>query len=184
MCIVPNTGLVLLATDESRVGTYFVPNLGIAPRWCSFLDSTTEELEETQTANVYDNLQFLTTSQVNEMGISHMTSTNLLRPYMHGYFISSSLLDKLKAMDQTWVAMDQKKQRVSDAVDSQRSMRVPIKKKKVDVNPDLAERLKDTSKGRTDKKSKTKAKGAKDILGDSRFSGLFTDPHFTIEEKK
>jgi len=33
---------------------YFVPALGPAPKWCSFLDSLTEELEETKRTEVYE----------------------------------------------------------------------------------------------------------------------------------
>ena len=30
----------------SRIGVYFLPTLGVAPKWCSFLDNMTEELAE------------------------------------------------------------------------------------------------------------------------------------------
>ncbi len=33
---------------------YFVPSLGPAPRWCSFLEGLTEELEESATPTLYD----------------------------------------------------------------------------------------------------------------------------------
>ena len=33
---------------------YFVPSLGPAPQWCSFLESLTEELEETANPTIYD----------------------------------------------------------------------------------------------------------------------------------
>ncbi len=33
---------------------YFVPSLGPAPKWCSFLEGLTEELEETAAPAVYD----------------------------------------------------------------------------------------------------------------------------------
>jgi len=44
---------MLLGLDASRVGSYFVPSLGPAPRWASFLEGLTEELEET-TPSLYD----------------------------------------------------------------------------------------------------------------------------------
>jgi hypothetical protein len=40
------TGMLLIAGEQSRLMTYFVPQLGPAPRWCSFLEGLTEELEE------------------------------------------------------------------------------------------------------------------------------------------
>ena len=39
---------------------YFVPGLGPAPRWCSFLESLTEELEESANPTVYDDYRFVT----------------------------------------------------------------------------------------------------------------------------
>ena len=33
---------------------YFVPELGPAPRWCSFLEGLTEELEESAAPALYD----------------------------------------------------------------------------------------------------------------------------------
>lgn len=39
---------------------YFVPSLGPAPRWCSFLESLTEELEENTNPTVYDDYRFVT----------------------------------------------------------------------------------------------------------------------------
>ena len=39
---------------------YFVPSLGPAPRWCSFLESLTEELEESANPAVYDDYRFVT----------------------------------------------------------------------------------------------------------------------------
>jgi hypothetical protein len=44
---------MLLGLDASRIGSYFVPSLGPAPRWASFLEGLTEELEET-TPTLYD----------------------------------------------------------------------------------------------------------------------------------
>jgi len=35
--IVPETGLILVAAEEPRIGTYFIPQLDNAPNWCSFL---------------------------------------------------------------------------------------------------------------------------------------------------
>lgn len=53
-----------MATEQSRVLSYYVPALGPAPRWCSFLDVLTEELEEEQEASVYEDYKFVTTAEV------------------------------------------------------------------------------------------------------------------------
>ena len=40
------------------VQAYFVPSLGPAPRWCSFLEGLTEELEESTTPVLYDDYRW------------------------------------------------------------------------------------------------------------------------------
>ena len=42
--------------------------MGVAPRWCSFLDSLTEELEEDPEPTVYDDYKFVTTKDLDELG--------------------------------------------------------------------------------------------------------------------
>ena len=37
---------------------YFVPSLGPAPRWCSFLEGLTEELEESTAPVLYDDYRW------------------------------------------------------------------------------------------------------------------------------
>ena len=34
-----DTGLLLVAAEQERVLSYYIPDLGPAPRWCSFLDA-------------------------------------------------------------------------------------------------------------------------------------------------
>lgn len=45
MCTIPNTGMMFFAQQTSKMLTYYIPSLGPAPRWCSFLDNLTEEIE-------------------------------------------------------------------------------------------------------------------------------------------
>lgn len=39
--------------------SYYIPQLGPAPRWCSFLDHITEEMEESSTRTVYEDYKFV-----------------------------------------------------------------------------------------------------------------------------
>lgn len=95
VCVFPRSGLLFVPQDNARIGVYFVPKLGLAPpyainttpkspvcfrcRWCAFLDSLTEEMEETQDATVYDDFQFATKQQLMELGADHLIGTPLLR---------------------------------------------------------------------------------------------------------
>lgn len=47
-------GIEFLAEEYFGMQAYFVPSLGPAPKWCSFLEGLTEELEETDVPVVYD----------------------------------------------------------------------------------------------------------------------------------
>lgn len=87
VCPVDNSGLIYAANEGIQVQSYYIPELGPAPRWCSFLDNLTvsfgfsatqawsklsdslvlksrfvlqEELEEKPEENVYDDFKFVT----------------------------------------------------------------------------------------------------------------------------
>lgn len=67
-----------MANEDKKMLTYYIPNLGPAPRWCSFLDSLTEELEEGETATVYDDYKFLTVEELHDLGFSHLIGRKVL----------------------------------------------------------------------------------------------------------
>lgn len=45
VCVWPGSGLLMLATDAPKVPAFFIPSLGPAPPWCSFLEAVVEDLE-------------------------------------------------------------------------------------------------------------------------------------------
>lgn len=45
VCAVKNSGLVFMALDSPRIPSFFIPSLGPAPRWCSFLENLTVSLK-------------------------------------------------------------------------------------------------------------------------------------------
>lgn len=48
LCVFNESGLMLLALDTSQIPSYFLPALGPAPKWCSYMENLTVCL-----ANVY-----------------------------------------------------------------------------------------------------------------------------------
>lgn len=52
--------------------------MGPAPRWCSFLDSLTEELEEKHVDTVYDDYKFVTRKELQDLGLDHLMGRNFL----------------------------------------------------------------------------------------------------------
>ena len=84
----PDSGLVFVAGEHDRVLSYFIPELGMAPKWCSFLDSITEELEESTVLSTgdlkgvtsqYEDYKFVTREELTRLGLSHMIGTPMLK---------------------------------------------------------------------------------------------------------
>jgi len=58
-----------MALETKRMGCFFVPSLGPAPRWCSFMENLTEELEEETQAAVYDDYHFVTKEELDKCAL-------------------------------------------------------------------------------------------------------------------
>jgi hypothetical protein len=41
VCLVKDTGMILVACEQKRMCPFYIPSLGHAPKWCSFLDNLT-----------------------------------------------------------------------------------------------------------------------------------------------
>lgn len=95
---------------------FFVPAIGPAPKWCSYLESITEELEETDQPAVYDDYKFLTKAQLEEIGLSHLIGTSMLRAYMHGYFMDVRLYNKAVTLTQPFAYEKYKERKVSHLI--------------------------------------------------------------------
>merc|ERR1719427_1260424 len=54
------SGLFFLTNEQPKMQIMYIPSIGPAPRWASFLDSITEELEESTSAATYDDYKFVT----------------------------------------------------------------------------------------------------------------------------
>jgi ribosome biogenesis protein ENP2 len=87
--IVPfkDTGLIFMPCEHKRIGAHFIPSLGPAPKFCSFLDNLTEEMEETNTSSVYDEYKFLTMEELEKLNGKHLIG---------GYILKSRMYDKVK----------------------------------------------------------------------------------------
>jgi ribosome biogenesis protein ENP2 len=91
LALYKESGLIFLANDQPKMQTFYIPSLGPAPKWASFLDSLTEELEESRTATVYDDYKFVTKEDLCELGLDHLIGTSVMRAHMHGYYIDVRL---------------------------------------------------------------------------------------------
>ena len=108
---------------------YFIPSLGPAPRWCSFLEGLTEELEETAAPAVYDDYRFVTKAELDRLGLNHLIGTSLMRAYMHGYFVDNRLWHKARALAEPFAYDTYRQQRVQQKMDEERKSRIGLVKK-------------------------------------------------------
>lgn len=163
-CVIKGTGLIFLAGEQSKISSYFIPSLGPAPQWCSFLDNLTEELEEDSTPMIYDDYKFITMADIQQLGATNLIGTSYLRAYMHGFFIDLRLYNKMKAAADPFAYDRYRKERVTALREEAASSRIRATKKKVVKRSDLQPALEAAA-------------------ADSRFGDLLTDPAFSIDTR-
>ncbi|KAF3936889.1 hypothetical protein ABW19_dt0206132 [Dactylella cylindrospora] len=211
---VKGTGMLFTANEGPDMHTFFIPELGPAPKWCSFLDNVTEEMEESiisgvsgeVTATTYDNYKFLTKPQLEQLSLSHLVGSSVLRPYMHGYFVKQELYEQARLIANPWGWEEQRKKMIQERIEKEREGRIRASGKKVNskvkVNQKLAERLakleekldrraarkaekekeKAAENGESDSEEEEKVEEKGDIMADPRFKDLWMNPDFEVDE--
>ncbi|KAI8922448.1 WD40-repeat-containing domain protein [Powellomyces hirtus] len=203
VCVWPDSGLVMVANEGVPIQTYYVPQLGPAPKWCAYLDNLTEELEENPTQTMYDDYKFVTRKELTNLGLEHLVGTNVLKAYMHGFFLDLRLYEKAKAIANPFEYDEYKKRMVQDRIEKQRASRISAVKKLPKINRNMAVKLmaddndddEDASEldsdGEPKKKNKKRKRdmpdrrtdaSAANPLGDARFADLFKDEDFQVDE--
>jgi ribosome biogenesis protein ENP2 len=210
-----DSGMLLTANEGRQQHSFFIPQLGPAPKWCSFLDNLVEEMAEDpndpnafstgQAGTVYDNYKFLTVPQLRNLNLEHLIGrTNLMRPYMHGYFVAQRLYEEARLITNPYIWEEERAKRVKEKIDKERESRIRGKKKvAVKVNKKLAEKLlaveekkerrmaqrvlrqggDEPEKAATDTPAtEDSEKPTKGLFGDGRFAQLFEDEDFAIDE--
>lgn len=208
-----DSGMFLTANEGRQQHAFFIPQLGPAPKWCSFLDNIVEEMADDpndpnaysgrQTGEVYDNYTFLTMTQLQTINLDHLVGkTNLLRPYMHGFFVAQRLYEEARLIANPSSWEEERAKRVKEKIDKERESRIRGKKQiSAKVNRRIAEKILDREeKNERRRAQRVLANGGDDdrvatsgtaenviqdskgLLGDSRFARLFQDEDFTIDE--
>ncbi|KAG5972014.1 hypothetical protein E4U58_006992 [Claviceps cyperi] len=171
-----NSGMLLTANEGKQQHAFFIPQLGPAPQWCSFLDSMVEEMAEDAHTETYDNYKFLTVPELKQLSLAHLIGkTNLLRPYMHGYFVASKLNEQAKLIINPYAWEEDRVKRIKDKIEKERASRIRGSKK-VKVNQKLADKIlkKQENRATVDPNA--------GVLGDDRFAQLFEDEEFKVDE--
>ncbi|KAK9740743.1 hypothetical protein RND81_03G057300 [Saponaria officinalis] len=188
ICVFKESGLILLALDSSQIPPYFIPALRPAPKWCSYLENLTEELEENVQPTIYDDYKFLNREELERLSLSNLIGTNLVRAYMHGLFIYYQLYKKVKDLAEPFDYKAYNEQRIKEKLDKEG--RITMKRRLPKVNREKARKLleneeaeKETDADANKPLKKKKKAISSDILNDDRFTDFFEKPEFQIYEK-
>lgn len=178
------TGLLFLSGEFKRIQVLYVPTLGPAPRWCSFLDNLTEELEEAA-PNIYADFKFVTKQELAQLGLDRLIGTNYLRAYMHGYFVDMRMYKKVKELVDPFAYDKYRNELIKRKVEEKSNTRIFARSRVPKVNADLAKDLMAIEESATAADggavSRSKAKAAEraaKILKDDRFAEMFTNEDF------
>ncbi|KAI9014944.1 WD40-repeat-containing domain protein [Gaertneriomyces semiglobifer] len=192
----PDSGLIMAANEGVPIQTFYIPQLGPAPKWCAYLDNLTEEMEENPQTTVYDDYKFVTRKDLEQLSLDHLIGTNVLKAYMHGFFVDLRLYEKAKAIANPFQFDEHKRKMVEQKIAKQRESRIRAIKNLPKINRDMAAKLLKTQKSsddegdtsdldskKTKKRKQIPVEGAdsKNPLGDGRFSALFEDEDFQID---
>lgn len=163
-----DSGMFFFACESEKMEIYFVPGIGPAPKWASFLENITEELEETKNYSVYEDYKFLSMTDLEQMGAVSLIGTNFVKPYMHGYFMDWKLYKKLKSVTDPFAYDKYLEERKQEKFNKLFGERIVVNRySKSKVNNKLIESVGDKSK--------------QSVVGDDRFKNLFENKDFEID---
>ena len=190
LCLWDKTGLMMMAQDHTQLSVFFTPSLGAAPKWCSFLENLTEEMEERTQENLYDDYRFITREELEKLHLSHLIGTKMLRAYMHGFFMDNRLYGKAKAIAEPFSYDDFIKKKIKEKLEEERQSRITIKKKAPKVNAVLAARLGAEAEAGEGAQELVDEDGDEvageapggNLLEDDRFAAMFKDSAYEINE--
>ncbi|KAF9166979.1 hypothetical protein DFQ27_003536 [Actinomortierella ambigua] len=184
VCPVGDSGLMFVANEGIQMQSYYIPSLGPAPKWCSFLDNLTEELEENPVQSIYDDYKFVSRKELANLGLDHLIGSAVLKPYMHGFFIDLRLYEKARAIANPFGYQDFKEREARDRVAKEAGSRIRATTKLPKVNKQLAAKmLSNEAKARKKAvKEGQEPSAAGSALKDERFADLFTNPDFEVDE--
>ncbi|CDZ96437.1 WD40 repeat protein [Phaffia rhodozyma] len=187
----PGSGMIMVANEGVHMTTYYVPQLGPAPKWCSFLDNVTEEMEDHQGGGLsnYQDFKFIERSELATLGLDHLVGTPTLKPYMHGYFVSLKLYDAARLIANPFAYAEHREKVIREKLEKKSESRIRARREAVDVkvNKELAEKIK-----RDEETRRSKAKNGEQqdeglegpgesVLTDPRFAAVWSNPEFQVD---
>jgi ribosome biogenesis protein ENP2 len=155
VCPVPDSGLIFVANEGTPMHTYYIPQLGPAPRWCAFLDNLTDEMEENSVQTTYDNYKFVARRELESLGLNKLIGTNVVRSYMHGYFIDVRLWEQARLIANPFAYEEYREKKLIEKIEKERESRIRTNAQQFKVNKNLAARLQERKRLAETKARKT-----------------------------
>ena len=149
-----------------------MPQIGPAPKWASFLDNITEELEEAKNYSLYEDYKFVTLNELDEIGGKSLIGTKMLKPYMHGFFIDWRLYKKLKQLTEPFDYGKYLKDKREQKLEKYFGERIVMNKR---LKPKINSKLLTASYEGNEKNKNTLD------VNDERFKKLFSDKDYEID---
>ena len=128
------------------------------------------------------------------LGLDHLVGTNLLKAYMHGFFVDLRLYQKAKAIADPFEYEEHRKKMVASKLEKERASRISLARPKrgPKVNASFAKRIQEgeeeDGEGEeeeydSDDNRKNKKKKKKQVfVPDERFSKMFEEEDYQIDE--
>ena len=177
--LVKNSGLIFIAGEGTRIGTYFLPALDAAPKWCHYIENVTEELEEELVDKVYDEFKFVSHEDLEKLNATNLIGSKYLKQYMHGYLLHTKLYQKLESINDPFAYEKYRKELVRNKLEDKRKNRILGEgRQKVKVNEEFIKQL---EKKKVVNKKQVDIK--KEVIESDRFQKMFEDPRFSIDMK-
>eukprot|EP01103_Thecamoeba_quadrilineata_P004973 TRINITY_DN14835_c0_g1_i1.p1 TRINITY_DN14835_c0_g1~~TRINITY_DN14835_c0_g1_i1.p1 ORF type:complete len:701 (+),score=139.88 TRINITY_DN14835_c0_g1_i1:279-2105(+) len=186
ICVVKNTGMVLMALEKPEMEGYYMPSIGPAPFWCSYLDNLTEELEEKETS-VYEDYRFVMKDELERLGLGNMVGTPFLKAYMHGYFMDAQLFKKVQSLADPDAYENYKKEKVKQKLEAQSSSRITSTTAKDRLNQlrlDMARRFAEDKMKKEAETDNNRIVSAEDVEETKEeINKILQDPLYSIDPK-
>ncbi|PPR02208.1 hypothetical protein CVT26_012100 [Gymnopilus dilepis] len=186
---VPGSGLLMTANEGIQMATYYIPQLGPAPRWASFLENITEEMEDQTTRSVYEDYKFVERSELKNLGLDHLVGTPALKPYMHGYFMSLKLYDTARLIANPFAYDEYREKLVREKMEKMAETRIRSSKKDaiagVKVNKALAEKIlreEEKARQKAEKRERLKEKKQKKEEEEAKKKRMVAEDFMDVDE--
>ena len=179
-----NSGMIFTACEEEKMGAYFLPSLGPAPKWWGYIENMTEEMEEKQTTTSYEDYKFLTKNELEKINASNLIGTKFLKPYMHGFFMEYRQYLKLKDINDPFAYEEYRKEKINKKIEEIRENRIVYQRTLPKVNSKFMNDVlrADANKIKKAKKLKEKEEMKNKWTDDTRFTKMFKDKDFLIDK--